>query len=115
MNEQIQFSINHLGYNYMNENIGDASEMVRFIYQKDTIDAETKLDRLSLETYDGNTLDRMSGVFSINIIDDSREDRLGLIVRYCPDVYKKESIDRFIETLKDAVVFLEDSGKSFIG
>ena len=115
MNEQIQFSINHLGYNYMNENIGDASEMVRFIYQKDTIDAETKLDRLSLETYEGNTLDRMSGVFSINIIDDSREDRLGLIVRYCPDVYKKESIDRFIETLKDAVVFLEDSGKSFIG
>ncbi len=110
MKENLQFAMNHLEYNYMNEVIGDASEMVRFIYQKDTVYVKDKFENLTTESINANVLDKMSGVLSINIIDVTGDDKLGLIVRYCPDVYKQESMERFIGLFKEAVAFLETSG-----
>ena len=109
MNENLQYAMTHTEYNYMNEVIGDASEMVRFIYQKDTVYEKDKFDNLTEESLDARVLDKMAGVISINIIDVTGEDRLGMIIRYCTDVYKRESMERFIGLFKEAVSFLEKS------
>ena len=48
----------------------------------------------------------MPGILGVNIVDNSGAQRLGLTIRYCPDIYEKESIEKYKELMKKAVRFL---------
>lgn len=102
----MQFAMTHQEYNYMNEHIGDGSDMVRFIYQKDTLYAEYKMDLLG-DRIDVGDKEVIPGILSVNIIDVTGHEKLDLVIRYCLDNYKQESIDRFTELLRRAVIYLE--------
>ncbi len=103
---QMQFSMNHLEYNYMEEKIGDGSDMVRFTYQKDTLYAGYKMDILAEESIKVSDTTIMPGILGVNIVDNQGTEKLGLTIRYCPDIYKKESIKKYRELIKKAVRFL---------
>ncbi|MBQ6441840.1 MAG: AMP-binding protein [Lachnospiraceae bacterium] len=106
MEEQVQRGIAAPEYSYIEQEIGDSSDMVRYIYQKDVY-RKAKPNPLIEENLDLVDRSNMPGSVSISIIDNTGEDEIRISVRYSVSNYDKESIERYIGLISSAVDYLE--------
>lgn len=99
--EQVSYGIAHSEYCYLDDIKADATEMLRFNYEKDILklnDDELKLKSESI----------MPGSISINVIDNEGADKLSLVIRYSKDNYSRQSMERYTELLHKAVEYLDN-------
>lgn len=105
--EQVEFGMTHTEYSFLQQKVGDVSPMMRFIYQKDIL-APSKLGQLALQTPDIACHAEIGGVIGVNVLDNTGDDHVRLVINYSKDVYKEESIRRFAQLYLQAVEYLSD-------
>ena len=103
---QIALGITHTEYQITADIIGDTSDMIRYNYEKDIV-IDYTANPLTAGKWDMAADQVMAGSISVNIIDNTGADKLGLAVRYAKNMYTRESIDRFISLFKKAVQLVE--------
>ena len=81
--------------------------MIRYIYQKDVY-RKAQPNPMIEENLDLIDRSVMPGSVSISVIDNTGEDKIRLSIRYSTSNYDKESIERYISLISDAVDYLEN-------
>ena len=111
MEEQVQKGIAAPEYSYIEQEIGDSSDMLRYIYQKDVY-RKAKPNPLIEENLDLVDRSSMPGSVSISVIDNTGEDELRISIRYSSSNYDKESMERYIGLISKAVDHLEGKAEN---
>ncbi len=106
MEEQVQKGIACPEYSYIEQDVGDSSDMLRYIYQKDVY-RKGKPNPLIDENIELVDRSKMPGSVSISIIDNTGEEQIRISIRYSTSNYDRESIERYIGLISKAVDYLE--------
>ncbi len=106
MDEQVQAGIKAPEYSYIEQEIGDSSDMLRFIYQKDVY-RKGKPNPMIDENIELVDRSIMPGSVSISVIDNTDEEKIRISIRYSCSNYDKESMERYIGLISKAVDYLE--------
>ena len=104
--EQNQFARTHTEYCYIQDKIGDSSQMLRMNYQKDAMGWMRQIDLFERPVKFPES-EKMSGVMGLSFVDSSRSDKIQLFLRYATGCYQKESMERYLSLFDEAIQYLE--------
>ena len=103
--KQVEFGMSHTEYSFLNEKVGDYSEMARFLYQKDILTVG-EIGGIAKPGPDIACHKEMGGVFSLAMFDNSENPDCLFGIKYSVDNYKRESVERFATLFQKAVDLL---------